>query len=431
MTESRGGLYLYDDARARRFEPFALTRPVSELRAGVALIRRRWEHILGRNATGFISGAHLEGFCEPGTPPFTHERIAAGSVLVNARCVPPIAGSDRAPQDVMGQTVTIGGRDYTRVDAEAAASADVWMCRGRVAALRIAEPLSLDAMRDGDLSLEVLGASGSRMAELRGRWLDEVWSLIVDLVPLLHEDIQAIGPRLDCHVPAGAIVRGEHPVYVERGADVEPGVCLDVTEGPVLVRSGAVVRAFTRLAGPCAIARGATILGDRIHACSIGETTLVRGEVSETVFLGHSNKAHDGFVGHSYVGRWVNLGAGTITSDLKNTYGTVSLWTPRGLRDTGTLKLGTLFGDHVKTGIGLCLTTGSVVGAGSNVYGSAMPPKRVPPFSWGEGEQLGTYDLEKFLDTAARVMGRRQEELSPSQRRQLSAAHARGRRFPR
>ncbi|HET7583310.1 MAG TPA: putative sugar nucleotidyl transferase [Gemmatimonadaceae bacterium] len=426
-----GGLYLYDDARARRFEPFALTRPVSELRAGVALIRRRWEHILGRSASGFIAGAHLDGFSEPGTPPFTRGDIPAGSILVNARCVPPIAGSGDEAEDVMGQTVTIAGRDYTRVEASPAGGADVWMCRGRVAALRLAQAVPAAALRDGDVSLEVLGARGARMAELRGRWLDEIWSLIVDLVPQLHDDIQAIGPRLQCETPAGAIVVGEHPVYVERGALVEPGVCLDVSAGPVLVRSGAVVRAFTRLVGPCAIARGATVLGDRIHAASIGETTLVRGEVSETVFLGYSNKAHDGFVGHSYVGRWVNLGAGTITSDLKNTYGTISIWTPRGVRDTGTLKLGTFFGDHVKTGIGLRLTTGTVLGAGSSLFGTAMPPKHVPPFSWGEGERLTTFELEKFLDIAARVMGRRNQTLSASQRRQLAAAHALGRRVAR
>ena len=95
----------------------------------------------------------------------------------------------------------------------------------------------------------------------------------------------------------------------------------------------------------------------------------VRGELSNTIFLGYSNKGHDGFVGHSYLGRWVNLGAGTITSNLKNTYGTVSLWTPDGVRDTGLQFLGTLFGDHVKTGIGLRLTTGTVLGAGANVYG--------------------------------------------------------------
>ena len=144
-----------------------------------------------------------------------------------------------------------------------------------------------------------------------------------------------------------------------------------------------------------------------------------------TVVFGHANKSHEGFVGHSYLGRWVNLGAGTTTSNLKNTYGTVALWTPDGIRDTGLQFLGTLFGDHAKTGIGLRLTTGSVVGAGANVYGGAMPGKYVPPFSWGEGSSLGAYRLEKFLDVAERAMARREVPLTPGGRALLSAAYRR------
>ena len=100
--------------------------------------------------------------------------------------------------------------------------------------------------------------------------------------------------------------------------------------------------------------------------------------------IGHANKGHDGFVGHSILGRWANLGAGTITSNLKNSYGTVTLRTSQGDRDTGMQFLGSLIGDHVKTGIGTRLTTGCILGAGANVFGSMMPPKLVPPFAWGE-----------------------------------------------
>jgi hypothetical protein len=140
------------------------------------------------------------------------------------------------------------------------------------------------------------------------------------------------------------------------------------------------------------------------------------------VLLGYANKAHDGHLGHAYLGRWVNLGAETTNSDLKNNYGPVRLWTPDGERDTGTIKLGCLLGDHVKTGIGTLLNTGTVVGAGSNLYGAAMPPRYVPPFSWGTGEALVPYRLEKFLEVAARAMARRDVELTPKLQRQLVAA---------
>ncbi|MEP6905860.1 MAG: glucose-1-phosphate thymidylyltransferase, partial [Gemmatimonadales bacterium] len=154
------------------------------------------------------------------------------------------------------------------------------------------------------------------------------------------------------------------------------------------------------------------------------------GEISNSVMLGHSNKGHTGFVGHSYLGRWVNLGAGTTTSNLKNTYGNVQMWTPAGMRDSGMQFLGTMFGDHVKTGIGTMLTTGTVLGAGANIYGASTVPKYVAPFAWGNGEPYERYEIDKFISVAGRMMERRHVELSGSARAHLAAAysHAGGRK---
>jgi UDP-N-acetylglucosamine diphosphorylase/glucosamine-1-phosphate N-acetyltransferase len=225
-------------------------------------------------------------------------------------------------------------------------------------------------------------------------------------------------------------VMGQHPIVMlapdsdeDAGqTHIEPHVVLDASAGPILIQPGAHIHAFTRINGPCYIGRAVTIMGGDISGCSIGDVCKVRGELSNTVFAGYANKGHDGFVGHSYIGRWVNLGAGTITSNLKNTYGTVALWTPGGIRDTKMQFLGTLFGDHVKTGIGLRLTTGTVLGAGANVYGS-MPPKVVEPFSWGDSSPYETYRADKFLETATRMMARRHVEMSERARRHLTAVH--------
>jgi UDP-N-acetylglucosamine diphosphorylase/glucosamine-1-phosphate N-acetyltransferase len=398
-------LYLYDDAVARRFEPFALTRPVGELRAGTELIRRRWELLAGREAEAAIAAEHLADFEEMGAPPVVTDAtpnfvLRAGSIVANSRCVPDL-----------GESVSRG--------------ADVWTCSGRVAAVRVGRDTPLAELGNGAVALESLPTGGTRAAEITGQWVERVWSLVTTLEDQLRRDIACTGPSLECELPAGAIVLpGEGAIYVERGAEVEPMVCFDPSAGPILIRSGARVRAFTRLVGPLALCGGASILGGRVDCCSIGEGSVVHGEISHSVVLGHSNKAHDGFVGHSYLGRWVNLGAGTITSNLKNTYGPVQLWTPEGLRDTGEIKLGSFNGDHVKTGIGTRLTTGSVVGAGSNIYGGAMPPKYVPPFSWGEGDDLSMYRLDKFLSNTARVMSRRGVALSEREKSQLAAAHA-------
>jgi UDP-N-acetylglucosamine diphosphorylase/glucosamine-1-phosphate N-acetyltransferase len=257
--------------------------------------------------------------------------------------------------------------------------------------------------------------------------MDAVWDYVGHLQAMLADDVAALGPTLTTHAP-DAVVLGGHPVYVEVGATVEPYVVFDAAAGPVLVRRGATVSAFTRLVGPCFVGEGATVTADRIAGCSIGEVARVHGELSSTIVLGHANKAHDGFVGHSYLGRWVNLGAGTTTSNLKNTYGTVALWTPDGVRDTGLQFLGTLFGDHAKTGIGLRLTTGAVLGAGANVV-DRMPPKFTPPFAWGAEPPYATYDVERFVRVAARAMSRRGVVLGPGAEATLRAAHARAQRW--
>lgn len=393
-------LVLYDDAIARDFEPFALTRPFGEMRAGIALVRARWEGAMGGAATGALVAEQLRDFEEPGAPRAVRE-ARDGAIVANTRCIVPLGWS--------------------------APDADVWTCDGRIAAVRLGAAIREESMNDGAVALEQLKSAGSRVVDIPGRWIGAVWELITTLLPQLREDIEAVAPQLSCRVPDDAIVLGRERAFVELGAIVEPQVVFDVTSGPVLVRAGAQVRAFTRLMGPCAVLANAIVLGDRVHGCSIGEHSIVRGEISETIVLGHANKGHDGFVGHSYLGRWVNLGAGTITSNLKNTYGSVQLWTPAGVRDTGASKLGSLIGDHAKTGIGTQLTTGTVVGAGSSVFGAKMPPKYVPPFSWGEGETLEEFRLAKFLEIAERMMSRRAVALSERSRRQLSASHAKSR----
>jgi UDP-N-acetylglucosamine diphosphorylase/glucosamine-1-phosphate N-acetyltransferase len=251
---------------------------------------------------------------------------------------------------------------------------------------------------------------------LRAHWLEASWELVRYLAELLAADILTLGAERAC-VSSPATVIGEHPVFVEAGAQVEPLVVIDASAGPVLVSRGARIAAFTRLVGPCYVAAESQVLGGKVGTSAIGEQCRVHGEVNHVIFIGHANKSHDGFVGHSVLGRWVNLGAETVTSNLKNTYGTVQFWTPAGLQPTGMQFLGTLFGDHAKTAIGTRLSTGSVIGAGANVVGSGMTPKVVAPFTWGESDT--TYDPERFVTIAERMMARRGVSLGDRARRHL------------
>jgi hypothetical protein len=145
--------------------------------------------------------------------------------------------------------------------------------------------------------------------------------------------------------------------------------------------------------------------------------------MATTVMVGYANKAHDGFVGHSVIGHWANLGAGTITSNLKNTYGTVRLQLEEDRRDTGRTFLGSLIADHAKTGIGTLLSTGTIIGAGASVTGSSVP-RVVPPFAWG-AEGRDRLDEEAFVRIAGRVLPRRDVTLSTGREAWLRSLHSR------
>jgi UDP-N-acetylglucosamine diphosphorylase/glucosamine-1-phosphate N-acetyltransferase len=393
-------LYFYDDVRARQFEPFALTRPVSELRAGTSLIRKRWERATTFPSAGFISSPHLANFEEGSAPPAVAPKseIPAGSIIVNSRCAIPL--------DV-------------KLDRF-----DLLMCEGMAAAVRLARSMPVSQFADGSIDLGSIQTSlGGK--KIKGRWINDVWDLIGSLTEQLVEDIPHRASSLELRTPLDLTTVGKEKIFIEEGAEIGPQVVLDASDGPILIRKGAVIAPFTHLIGPIAIGRDTQILGDRVANSSIGDHCKVRGEFSNTIVLGHSNKGHAGFVGHSYLGRWVNLGAMTTTSNLKNTYGAVQLWTPSGMRDTGQQFLGTFFGDHAKTGIGTMLNTGSVIGAGATLFGAHMPPRVVPPFSWGDGEPYETYDVTRFLVVAERVMARRKVKLGDKERMQLGEAHKR------
>ncbi|MCS6966720.1 MAG: hypothetical protein NZ473_08150, partial [Candidatus Kapabacteria bacterium] len=192
-----------------------------------------------------------------------------------------------------------------------------------------------------------------------------------------------------------------------------PGVVIDARKGAVLIGEEVVVQPHVALMGPCAIGARSLL---RAHATvgaytTIGEHCRIGGEVAHSIFHAYANKQHEGFVGHSYIGEWVNLGAGTTTSNLKNTYGTVRLRLPMGVVDTGLQFLGTLCGDHTKTAIGTFLRTGAVLGISVNVLSGGMQAQWVPSFAWGDAAQPQPYAWDKALEVAQRMMARRGKTL--------------------
>jgi UDP-N-acetylglucosamine diphosphorylase/glucosamine-1-phosphate N-acetyltransferase len=208
-------------------------------------------------------------------------------------------------------------------------------------------------------------------------------------------------------------------LWIAPSARIEPMVVADTTQGPVVVDEHATVSAFTRLEGPCYVGPHSRLMGANIRAgTSIGPHCRVGGEVEASILHAYSNKYHDGFLGHSYVGEWVNLGAGTHNSDLRNDYGEVSV-TLRGMpMPTGMTKVGCFLGDHTKTGLGTLLNTGSNIGAFCNLLPAGrFAPKYIPSFtSWWNGSLREAFTLDQLLTTAEISMQRRGVTLTAAHR---------------
>jgi UDP-N-acetylglucosamine diphosphorylase/glucosamine-1-phosphate N-acetyltransferase len=381
-------LFLLDPADpGPAWAPFSGVRPIAELRVGMLRVRERWERILGRPTDGVIAGHTAE------------------ALDVDAAPVVPVT-------DVVGPAWVVDARSAPTLDTVAPSPADGRLTmRGRTVAWTLADGQAWSGPHEDGAGREIDGILMTQAADL----LDGIEAL-------LPGDIAHTSPPTR-DIPSGSIVLGSPDQVSLRDAIIEPGVVFDTRNGPIAI-DHAEVRHGTRLEGPLYVAPGSIMVGGLVRRSVVGPQCRVRGEVASTVFLGYANKAHDGFVGHSVIGHWANLGALTTTSNLKNTYGAVRLEWQGHRWDTDRQFLGSLIGDHAKTAIGTMLGTGTIIGAGANVFGSAAIPKDIAPFAWGAtgAERMS---LEGFLTVAERVLPRRAVEWTDDRAAGLAALYQR------
>lgn len=371
------------------WQPFVGVRPLAELRAGIWKVRERWEAALDRDTTTIV-GRHVTGFHELVEPPVVAEQALAGPTVVAAAWFAPTG----APIVLAPETrrLTHAGETVAWVVPPGAR----WSAPDESGAAQDVDGLRLRGTFDLVTALELFLAS--------------------DCLGFAAGDVDPL--------PSASIVIGDPALVLCRGAQVEPGVVFDTRGGAVVLERGVEVRHGTRLEGPLYAGEKSRLLGGHLRISVFGPRCTVKGEVSNTVFLGYANKSHDGFVGHSVLGHWVNLGALTTTSNLKNTYGTVQLTVEGRRLETGRQFLGSLIGDHAKTAIGTMFSTGSLVGAGANVFGPTTPPKEVPAMAWG-CNSVERMTEDGFLKVAERVLPRREVAWTEARRTALAEMYRR------
>jgi len=214
------------------------------------------------------------------------------------------------------------------------------------------------------------------------------------------------------------VVGDAEKLFIESGAKVERHIVFSIVDGPIIIAKGADLRGPSRIEGPCYIGEKTLVDSAQLRpGTSIGKNCRVGGEVEESILSDHVNKHHYGFLGHAYVGEWVNLGAGVTNSDLKNTYGDVRVFTPDGRIDSKMMKVGCFIGDHVQLGIGTLIGTGISIGCFTNLYDWPVLGEYIPSFSWGGGGEIFTYRLDRALQVAERMMARRGVQLTVGYRK--------------
>lgn len=374
-------IILFDDWRRENLLPLTFTRPVADLRVGILTIKEKWERELN-SPCYFLTQGYLSKKFELPTQNGNCILINGG-VLPCFELVKAIQNLEINEALVAGDSI-IAGRISSLPNA------------GYIPALN---------------HFKKLQTYTSKVDEIVYPW--HIFSL--NGAEIIRDFKLLTANRQSQPLSVTNTLLAPENIFVEEGARVECAI-LNGTTGPIYVGKDTEIMEGSIVRGPFALCEHSTLkIGAKIYGpTTIGPHSKVGGEVNNCVIYGCSNKAHDGFIGNSVIGEWCNLGADTNTSNLKNNYALVKLWSypKQSFINTGLQFCGLIMGDHSKCGINTMFNTGTVVGVSANVFGDGFPRNYIPSFSWGGAQGFTTYKIDKALETAEVVMARRGIPLS-------------------
>lgn len=373
-------IILFDDDSWGSFLPLSFTRPICELRIGILTIREKWEKYL-KGQVSYITQEYLSEKYPISIK--DHNYIINGSVLPDPKLATLISQLDHNEALLFEDTLIAAHLDKNQFD-------------------NLLENDSLD---------EISGIEVSESDFVKVRNVTDMFRLNEQEV--IKDFTLITKGRKSKRIPEHVRTLGEQ-IFIEEGAQLDHCI-LNATSGPIYIGKNAHIMDGVLVRGGLALCENAVLkLGAKIYgATTIGPFSKVGGEVNNSVILGYSNKAHDGFLGNSVIGEWCNLGADTNNSNLKNNYTSVRVWNYDSERfeDSGLQFCGLIMGDHSKSAINTMFNTGTVVGVFANIFGEGFPRNFVPSFSWGGKQGFMTYKLPKALETAKVVMSRREKAL--------------------
>lgn len=388
---------LFEDEGVERFRPLLHLKPVYHLQCGVHTLREKFESVLSRPFTLHARQSLQATLREENPTSLVNELQGDDALFINGRaiCDKSLAAKIKSEYFEFGKAYFNGGQ---------------------VVAFRT-NPHNF--FKDGLPNLVEAKLISERMpvVQIDCTLVSFMWDLI-RLHPIEFEreakQEQRFGMNFGKIHPRAVLVN-ESRIFIDEGAEIKAGAVLDADEGYIYISRNAKVLPNAVLMNNVFVGEAATVkIGAKIYSnVYIGKASKVGGEVEDCIIEPFANKQHEGFLGHSYISSWCNLGADTNNSDLKNNYSTVRMNVDGKEIDTKMQFLGLIMGEHSKSGINTMFNTGTVVGLSSNIFGAGFPPKTIGSFQWGGRDtNFVRYDLEKALDVARAVMKRRNTALT-------------------
>lgn len=396
---------IFEGINFKRLLPLVYTRPEYDLRCGILTLREKillsYPNIpYSLHCRGYLAETMRES--NPNIP--INEIIGDSCLFINGRVLADSSFSSK---------VKLEGDDILYVNSD------------QIVAARVSGS-KLEILKNAMNDLFTLSDfSDLFREEVDVKLISYPWDIINNNGKAIVDDFfrltSNVENKLNGQIYEGAYLINSDNIFIGKGAKIKPGAVLDAEEGPIFIDEDAVIYPNSYLLGPCSIGKKTLVkAGAKIYEdTSIGEVCKVGGEIENSIIHSYSNKQHGGFLGHSYLGMWVNIGADTNNSDLKNNYGSVKVVINDEQIDSGSQFMGLLMGDHAKTAINTMFNTGTVVGVGCNVFGGGFPPKYLPSFTWGGPEAITTYAIDRCIEVAKRAMSRRKVHLTEAMERLL------------
>jgi len=396
---------IYEDEKYKQFLPLTHLRPVYLMRPGILPLYQRVEQHLGKKELTLLTRNQIAPLVAEQVPQCPVNSISRGDgavLFLNGR-IRNFGDLAKLVQDSKSCTSFVNGTDTVAV---------------------LFQPSVLGNLPSTASWQEYIDLYRSKAAEFTAvetsaTLYNYCWEIMADIEPAIEQDFKFLGLQKESGtavVHNGAYLINSEQIHLGDGVEVMPGSVIDASGGSIFIGQNTEIESHAAVYGPSYIGPDSVVIAGKITASSIGNRCRVGGEVEESIFQSYVNKYHAGFIGHSYVGSWVNFGAMTTNSDLKNNYSNIRVdLNDKGI-DTGSIKVGSFIGDHTKFGIGTLLNTGINIGVCCNIYGGTLVgEKEVPSFSWGNSSNWVQYRFDKAIETAGRTCERRKQALSPNE----------------